>query len=63
MRNKYAPNNALFCDGIFYYVKRVLSNLAEHYKVNRLYFSLKTESLFHTNHSEKHALGLIDWQS
>ena len=63
MRNKYAPNNSLFCDGIFYYVKRVLSDLAEHYQVKRLSFGLNTKSLSNADHSEKHALGLLDWQS
>ena len=63
MRNKYAPNHVLFCDGIFYYVKRVLSDLAEHYQVKRLCFTLITKSLSHTDRSEEHVLGWLDWQS
>ena len=62
MKNKYASNHLLFCNGIFYYVKRVLSDLAEYYQVRRLFFSLKTKSFYHTNRSEKHAQGLLDWQ-
>ena len=63
MKNKYAPNHLLFCNGIFYCVKRVLSDLAEHYQVKRLSFGLKTKSLSNADHSEKHALELLDWQS
>jgi hypothetical protein len=59
MRNKYAPNHELFCDGIFYDVKRVLSDLAEHYQVKRLCFTLITKSLSHANRSEKYAQALL----
>ena len=44
MRNKYAANNVLIRDGIFYYVRRVPFDLAEHYSVKRLCFSLRAKS-------------------
>ncbi|MGB2486722.1 MAG: DUF6538 domain-containing protein, partial [Candidatus Puniceispirillaceae bacterium] len=44
MRNKYATNHVLLRDGVFYYVRRVPLDLAEHYSVKRLCFSLRTKS-------------------
>ena len=44
MRNKYAANHVLLRDGVFYYVRRVPLDLAEHYSVKRLCFSLRTKS-------------------
>jgi len=44
MRNKYAANHLLFRDGVYYYLRRVPLDLAEHYSVKRLCFSLRTKS-------------------
>jgi len=44
MRNNYAANHVLLRDGVFYYVRRVPIDLAEHCSVKRLCFSLRTKS-------------------
>ena len=53
MRNKYATNHVLLRDGVFYYVRRVPLDLAEHYSVKRLCFSLRTKSYKSAIHSSK----------
>ena len=55
MRNKYAANHVLLRDGVFYYVRRVPSDLAEHYSVKRLCFSLRTKSYKSAIHASKSA--------
>ena len=44
MRNKCEANHVLYRDGVYYYVRRVPQDLASHYDVKRLCFSLKTKS-------------------
>ena len=53
MRNKYATNHVLLRDGVFYYVRRVPLDLAEHYSVKRLCFSLRTKSYKSAIHASK----------
>ena len=53
MRNKYAANHVLLRDGVFYYVRRVPLDLAEHYSVKRLCFSLRTKSYKSAIHASK----------
>ena len=53
MRNKYAVNHVLLRDGVFYYVRRVPLDLAEHYSVKRLCFSLRTKSYKSAIHASK----------
>ena len=53
MRNKYAANHVLLRDGVFYYVRRVPLDLAEHYSVKRLCFSLRTKSYKSAVHASK----------
>ena len=53
MRNKYAANHVLLRDGVFYYVRRVPLDLAEHYSVKRLCFSLRTKSYKSAVHVSK----------
>ena len=44
MRNKYATNHVLLRDGVFYFVRRVPLDLAEHYSVKRPCFSSRAKS-------------------
>ena len=44
MRNKCEANHVLYCDGVYYYVRRVPYDLTFHYDVKRLCLSLKTKS-------------------
>ena len=44
MRNKCEANYVLYLDGVYYYVRRVPHDLAPHYDVKGLCFSLKTKS-------------------
>jgi len=44
MRNKCEANHELYRGGVYYYVRRVSYDLASHYDVKRLCFSLKTKS-------------------
>ena len=60
MRNKYAANHVLSRDGVFYYVRRVPVDLAEHYSVKRLFFSLNTKSLSHANCTAKSVSQRLD---
>ena len=53
MRNKYAANHVLLRDDTFYYVRRVPQDLAEHYTVKRLCFSLRTKSYKSAIHASK----------
>ena len=53
MRNKYAANHVLLRDSVFYYVRRVPLNLAKHYSVKRLCFSLRTKSYKSAIHASK----------
>ena len=53
MRNKYAANHMLLRDDVFYYVRRVPLDLAEHYSVKRLCFSLRTKSYKSAIHASK----------
>ena len=53
MRNKYAANHVLLRDGVFYYVRRVPLELADHYSVKRLCFSLRTKSYKSAIHASK----------
>ena len=53
MRNKCAANHVLLRDGVFYYVRRVPLDLAEHYSVKRLCFSLRTKSYKSAVHASK----------
>jgi integrase len=53
MRNKYAANHLLFRDGVYYYLRRVPLDLAEHYSVKRLCFSLRTKSYKSAVHASK----------
>ena len=53
MRNKYAANHLLFRDGVYYYLRRVPLDLAEHYSVKRLCFSLRTKSYKSAIHASK----------
>ena len=53
MRNKYAANHVLLRDGVFYYVRRVPLDLAEHYSVKRDCFSLRTKSYKSAIHASK----------
>ena len=53
MRNKYAANHVLLRDDTFYYVRRVPQDLAEHYNVKRLCFSLRTKSYKSAIHASK----------
>jgi len=53
MRNKYAANYLLFRDGVYYYLRRVPLDLAEHYSVKRLCFSLRTKSYKSAVHASK----------
>ena len=45
MRNKYAAGHVMKRDDMFYYVRHIPKDLANHYSVKRLCFSLKTKSL------------------
>ena len=49
----YATNHVLIRDGDFYYVRRVPLDLAEHYSVKRLCFSLRTKSYKSAIHASK----------
>ena len=60
MRNKYASNHVRLRDGVFYYVRRVPVDLADHYQVKRLCFSLKTKSLSHANRYAKSVSQRLD---
>ena len=60
MRNKYASNHVLLRDGIYYYLRRVPYDLADHYQVKRLCFSLKTKSLSHANRTAKSVSQRLD---
>ena len=40
-------------DGVYYYVRHIPQDLAQHYCVNRLCFSLRTKSLQSANHAAK----------
>ncbi|MDA8676314.1 tyrosine-type recombinase/integrase [Alphaproteobacteria bacterium] len=53
MRNKYAANHVFLRDGIYYYLRRVPLDLAEHYSVKRLCFSLRTKSFKSALHASK----------
>ena len=53
MRNKYSANHVLIRDGVFYYLRRVPLDLAEHYSVKRLCFSLGTKSYKSAIHASK----------
>ena len=53
MRNKYAASHLLFRDGVYYYLRRVPLDLAEHYNVKRLCFSLRTKSYKSAVHASK----------
>ena len=53
MRNKYSVNHVLLRDDVFYCVKRALLDLAEHYSVKRLHFSLRTKSFKSAIHASK----------
>ena len=53
MRNKYAANHVFLRDGIYYYLRRVPLDLAEHYSVKRLCFSLRTKSYKSALHASK----------
>tara|TARA_S200000501_G_scaffold204726_1_gene192456 strand:- start:435 stop:1574 length:1140 start_codon:yes stop_codon:yes gene_type:complete len=45
MRNKYVAEHVMKRDDMFYYVRHIPKDLANHYSVKRLCFSLKTKSL------------------
>ena len=45
MRNKYVAEYVMRRDDMFYYVRHIPKDLANHYSVKRLCFSLKTKSL------------------
>ena len=45
MRKKYAPEQVMNRDGVYYYVRHIPYDLSDYYNVNRLCFSLKTKSL------------------
>ena len=60
MRNKYAPHYVCLRDGVFYHVRRVPVDLADHYQVKRLCFSLKTKSLSHANRTAKSVSQRLD---
>ena len=45
MRNKYVAEHVMKRDDMFYYVRHIPTDLANHYSVKRLCFSLKTKSL------------------
>ena len=53
MRNKYAANHVFLRDGIYYYLRRVPLDLAQHYSVKRLCFSLRTKSFKSALHASK----------
>jgi integrase len=53
MRNIYAANHVFLRDGIYYYLRRVPLDLAEHYSVKRLCFSLRTKSYKSALHASK----------
>ena len=53
MRNKYAANHVLLRDGVYYYLRRIPLDLAEHYSVKRLCFSLRTKSYKSALHASK----------
>ena len=45
MRNKYVAEHVMRRDDMFYYMRHIPKDLANHYSVKRLCFSLKTKSL------------------
>ena len=45
MRKKYVAEHVMKRDDMFYYVRHIPTDLANHYSVKRLCFSLKTKSL------------------
>ena len=45
MRKKYVAEHVMKRDDMFYYVRHIPRDLANHYSVKRLCFSLKTKSL------------------
>ena len=47
VRNISAPNHVMNRAGIYYYFRRIPTDLKQHYSVKRLYFSLQTKSRFH----------------
>ena len=47
-------------DGIYYYLRRVPLDLADHYQVKRLCFSLKTKSLSHAHRNAKSVSQRLD---
>ena len=53
MKNKYAAKHALLRVDDFYYVGRVPLDLAEHYSLKRLCFSLRTKYFKSTIHVSK----------
>ena len=53
MRNKSAANHVLLRHGVYCYLRRVPLDLAEHYNVKRLCFSLRTKSYKSALHASK----------
>jgi integrase len=53
MRKKYANQHVMNRDGVYYYVRHIPQDLAQHYCVNRLCFSLRTKSLQSANRAAK----------
>ena len=44
MRNKFVANHVMKRDGKYYYVRHIPKDLTQHYSIQRLCFSLKTNS-------------------
>ena len=47
VRNISAPNHVMNRAGIYYYIRRIPTDLRQHYSVKRLCFSLRTKSRVH----------------